>query len=105
MTKTAYDRTWDADKVATLKAGYDPDNSDASVAKLMETLNKSKRMVVGKLVSEKVYVAPEKPKAAKKDDGPTKGEILTSIKAKGFDIEGFDNATKAALSRLDAFLG
>lgn len=83
---------------------YDPDNSDASVDEICKVLNRKKRSVIGKLVNADVYQAPEKPKAAKKDDGPTKGEILTAIAATGFDISGFDNANKDALKRLLAHL-
>ena len=39
-------------------------------------------------------------KTAAKQDGPSKKEILRDIEAQGFDVTGFEGATKAALTRL-----
>ena len=38
--------------------------------------------------------------AAAKQEGPSKKEILRDIEAKGFDVAGFEGATKMALTRL-----
>ena len=46
-----------------------------------------------------MYVATPK-KAAAKQEGPSKKEILRDIEAKGFDVAGFEGATKMALTRL-----
>ena len=46
-----------------------------------------------------MYVASPK-KATAKLDGPSKKEILREIEDTGFDVSGFEGATKAALSRL-----
>ena len=54
---------------------------------------------VPKLVKEGVYVATPK-KATKKVDGPSKKELLRDIEATGFDVAGFEGATKSALTRL-----
>ena len=62
-------------------------------------LDKPVRSVRSKLVREGVYVASPK-KAAAKQDGPSKKEILREIEDTGFDVSGFEGATKAALSRL-----
>ena len=52
-----------------------------------------------KLVREGVYVA--KPKvAAKRDMGPTKKELLKDLEATGFEVAGFEGATKEAIVRL-----
>ena len=66
---------------------------------IADTLGKSVRSVRSKLVREGVYVA--KPKvAARKQDGPTKKELLRDLEATGFDVAGFEGATKDALVRL-----
>lgn len=94
---------WDPKSVTTLSA-YDPKNSDATVAELMATLNRSKRSIVGKLVSMQVYSAPEKAKTERKDPGPTKDEILSVISNTGYDTDGLDGATKVALKNLQDFI-
>ncbi len=91
---------WTDGEVATLIAGYNPDKSDVTVDALIEQLGRSKRSVTGKLVSEGVYVAPDKPAPKARDEGPTKKEIMISIGKAGFDTTGLDGATKDALSRL-----
>ena len=97
---------WGDEVVTALVEGYDGEASEdvraEQVADLMDSLEKSKREVVGKLVSLKLYVAPEKKVAAKKDEGPTKKEILRAIEDTGFDVSGFEGATKDALNRLQA---
>ena len=85
------------EQVEILKAYKPGDDLTALAAKV----GKRVPSVRAKLVSMKLYVAPDKgAPAADKDDGPTKKEILAEIEAKGFDTEGFDGATKAALGRL-----
>ena len=66
---------------------------------IADTLGKTVRSVRSKLVREGVYVASPK-KTAAKQDGPSKKEILREIEAQGFDVTGFEGATKAALTRL-----
>ena len=66
---------------------------------IADTLGKTVRSVRSKLVREGVYVASPK-KTAAKQDGPSKKEILSEIEAQGFDVTGFEGATKAALTRL-----
>jgi len=66
---------------------------------IADTIGKSVRSVRSKLVREGVYVATPK-KAAAKQEGPSKKEILRDIEAKGFDVAGFEGATKMALTRL-----
>ena len=66
---------------------------------IAETLDKPVRSVRSKLVREGVYVASPK-KTAAKQDGPSKKEILRDIEDSGFDVTGFEGATKAALTRL-----
>ena len=66
---------------------------------IADTIGKSVRSVRSKLVREGVYVATPKTAAAKQE-GPSKKEILRDIEAKGFDVAGFEGATKMALTRL-----
>ena len=61
--------------------------------------DKTPRSIRSKLVREGIYVAAPKG-AASKADGPSKKEILRDIEALGFETEGFEGATKIALSRL-----
>ena len=89
---------------------YSPEMVDSMVAMYEELgndgldqiaaeLDKTVRSVRSKLVREGVYVASPK-KAAAKQEGPSKKEILREIESNGFDVSGFEGATKAALSRL-----
>ena len=66
---------------------------------IADSLGKSVRSVRSKLVREGVYVASPK-KTAATQDGPSKKEILRDIEATGFDVSGFEGATKMALTRL-----
>jgi len=95
---------WTEDEVRVLEQGYDPENSDETVAALQKATKRTKRSIIGKLGHMGRYVAPEKPKTVKKDDGPTKGEIETAITKEGFDPDGFSAATKPALKRLLAYV-
>lgn len=66
---------------------------------IAEAIGKNVRSVRSKLVREGVYVATPK-QATKKMDGPSKKELLRDIEATGFDVAGFEGATKSALTRL-----
>lgn len=61
--------------------------------------DKTTRSIRSKLVREGIYVAAPKGSVSKAD-GPSKKEILRNIEALGFETEGFEGATKIALSRL-----
>ena len=101
-TKTA---KWTDDDLATLTAGYDAANSEESVKALAAKMGRSHRSVIGKLVSEGLYVKPAAKPAAKRDEGPSKKEILAKIDGLGsFNSEGMEQATKPALQRLYEFL-
>jgi len=69
------------------------------IDEIAASIEKSVRSVRSKLVREGVYVAQPKV-AARKQDGPTKKEILRDLEATGFDVVGFEGATKDALVRL-----
>jgi len=72
-----------------------------SVEDIAETIGKSKRSVISKLVREGVYVATEKP-TAQRDNGPTKKELLNQLE--GLDpqmpVNGLAGATKEAIAYL-----
>jgi hypothetical protein len=65
-------------------------------------LARSVRSVRAKLVREGVYIADTKEKAAPRDMGPTKGELLESLVAMGMNVEGLEGATKPAILRIIA---
>ena len=72
-----------------------------SVDEIATDIGKSVRSVRSKLVREGVYVAAAKP-AAKRENGPTKKELLIELEGTGFDVNGFEGATKDAILRLIA---
>jgi len=69
------------------------------LAEIALAFDKTPRSIRSKLVREGVYVASPKGAAAKAE-GPSKKELLRDIEALGFETEGFEGATKIALSRL-----
>ena len=96
---------WNDTELAMLKDKYDATNSEESVKALAEAMGRTHRSVIGKLVSEGLYVKPAAKVTAKRDDGPSKKEILAKIDALGsFNSEGMEQATKPALQRLYDFL-
>ena len=84
--------------VDSLVAMYEELGNDG-LDQIAAEMDKTVRSVRSKLVREGVYVASPK-KAAAKQEGPSKKEILREIESNGFDVSGFEGATKAALSRL-----
>lgn len=81
-----------------IKAMY-ADLGNDGLEDIAETFGKTVRSIRSKLVREGVYVATPKGPAVKAD-GPSKKELLRELESKGFDTEGFEGATKIALSRL-----
>lgn len=77
-----------------------------TVEAIAESIGKAVRSVRSKLVREGVYVAAEKPMKAKREEGPTKKELLRDLEslAPHLPIDGFVNATKEAISALIAHL-
>jgi hypothetical protein len=101
MTKSP---NWSPEATAILLEGYDETRTIESVTQLMDALGRSRQSIVGKLVSEGVYLAPMKPERKPRDDGPTKGEILAAIN-EVVDVTGLEGATKPALLRIADRLG
>lgn len=94
-TKTV---NYTADQVAKAIEMYQ-ELGNEGLENIADSIGKSVRSIRSKLVREGVYVATPK-KTASKQDGPSKKEILRDIEAKGFDVAGFEGATKMALTRL-----
>lgn len=68
---------------------------------IAQEAGKSPRSVRSKLVREGVYVAPEKPVKADKDEGPTKKDLIRNLVAlTGTNLVGIEGATKGALAEL-----
>lgn len=73
-----------------------------TVETIAESIGKAVRSVRAKLVREGVYVAAEKGVKAKREEGPTKKELLIALAEVWPDapIDGLMNATKEAISSL-----
>ena len=89
---------YSADMVDSMVSMYEELGNDG-LDQIAAELDKTVRSVRSKLVREGVYVASPK-KAAAKQEGPSKKEILREIESNGFDVAGFEGATKMALTRL-----
>lgn len=87
----------------SMKAAY---AAGASVESIAEAMGKAVRSVRAKLVREGVYVAPEKGVKAKREEGPTKKELLITLAEVWPDapVDGLMNATKEAIVSLIAHL-
>lgn len=85
-------------QVAQMIADY---QAGESVETIAESMGKAVRSVRSKLVREGVYVAAEKAPKAKREEGPTKKEMLRELEAVApFEVDGFMNATKEAIRSL-----
>ena len=96
-TATSKTVNYTDEQVATATSMYQ-ELGNEGLDQIADKIGKSVRSVRSKLV-EGVYVATPK-KTAAKQEGPSKKEILRDIEAKGFDVAGFEGATKSALTRL-----
>ena len=81
-------------------------NAGETVETIAESIGKAVRSVRSKLVREGVYVAPEKGVKAKREEGPTKKELLITLAEVWPDapVDGLVNATKEAISALISHL-
>lgn len=73
-----------------------------AVETIAESIGKAVRSVRAKLVREGVYIAPEKGVKSKREEGPTKKELLITLAEVWPDapVDGLINATKEAISAL-----
>lgn len=82
-------------QVAQMIADY---QAGMPVEAIAESMGKAVRSVRSKLVREGVYVAAEKPAKAKREEGPTKKELIRELEAIApFPVDGLMNATKEAI--------
>lgn len=97
--KVNYTEAQTAAMIADYQAGQ-------TVEAIAEAMGKAVRSVRAKLVREGVYVAPEKGVKAKREEGPTKKELLITLAEVWPDapVDGLINATKDALSALISHL-
>jgi hypothetical protein len=76
-----------------------------SVEAIADSIGKAVRSVRSKLVREGVYVAAEKTPKAKREEGPTKKELMRELEAIApFPVDGLMNATKEAIQAVIAHL-
>lgn len=94
-------QNYSAEMTAKIVSDY---QNGVAVEAIAESIEKSVRSVRSKLVREGVYVAKPKAKSTKVM-GPTKKELLKDLETTGFDVAGFEGATKEAIERLIAHFG
>ena len=94
-------QNYSAEMTAKIVSDY---QNGVAVEAIAESIEKSVRSVRSKLVREGVYVAKPKAKSTRVM-GPTKKELLKDLEATGFDVAGFEGATKEAIERLIAHFG
>jgi len=91
---------YSAEMTAQIISDY---QNGTSVEDIANAIDKSVRSVRSKLVREGVYVATPKARSAKVQ-GPTKKELLRDLESTGFEVAGFEGATKEAITRLIAMV-
>ena len=103
MSNTEKKVNYSDEQINLLRTMY-AEKGNAGLEEIAAKLEKSVRSVRAKLVREGLYVTPDKPVKAAKEEGPSKRELLSQLDAMGFESKGFDGATKEALGRLIARL-
>ena len=96
----AAQQNYSAEMTAQIISDY---QNGSSVEDIATAIDKSVRSVRSKLVREGVYVAKPKVKS-NREMGPTKKELLRDLEGAGFDVSGFEGATKEAITRLIAMV-
>ena len=73
------------------------------IEQIAQELGKPVRSVRSKLVREGAYVAAEKAPKAKREEGPTKKELVNELESLvDFPVDGFMGATKEAIAHVIA---
>jgi hypothetical protein len=73
------------------------------IEQIADALKRPVRSVRSKLVREGVYVAAEKATKAKREDGPTKKELLIQLESLvSFPVDGLMGATKESIAHVIA---
>jgi hypothetical protein len=100
--KAAKAENYPAEVLARVLGDY---QSGIPVETIADSIGKSVRSVRSKLVREGVYIAAPKAAKAKREEGPTKKELLRDLEALApFPVDGFVNATKEAIAAMIAHL-
>lgn len=90
-----------AEIVSLYEAGREAGKSNKVIlAEIAEVTKRKPRSIVSKLSREGKYEVDEKAEPKAKDEGPSKKDLLNMLEARGFNVEGFEGATKAALTRI-----
>lgn len=99
-TKTA---NYTDEMVAKMLEMYEQSGNEG-IEDIATALNKSVRSIRAKLVREGVYVATPVKAKAKREEGPSKKELLNELETiVGFDVTPLSGATKEGISALIAF--
>lgn len=101
--KTAKAPNYTEAMTETLHAMY-AELGNTGIEAIANKLGKTPRSVISKLVRDGIYVAPEKKASTRKDNDPSKKELLNTLDKAGFSPDGLENATKEALSRVIALV-
>lgn len=99
MSKTEKKVNYSDEQITLLHSLY-AEKGNAGLDEIAAKLEKSVRSVRAKLVRDGLYIAPDKPVKAAKEEGPSKRELLSQLDTMGFDSKGFEGATKDAIARL-----
>ncbi len=101
MAATAKKENYSDALVAQIVEAYER-MGNSGLEDIASAAGKTKRSVISKLVREGVYQADAKPAKVEKDDGPTKKELLSDLRATGAldseSVDGLTNATKGAIA-------
>jgi hypothetical protein len=102
--KAAKAENYTSEMVERLLARYEELGNDG-LETIAAELGKPVRSVRSKLVREGAYVAAPKAPKAKREEGPTKKELLNELEAIAtFPVDGFVNATKEAIASVIEFV-
>jgi hypothetical protein len=98
-TKTA---NYTTEMVERMVAMYE-ELGNEGIEAIAEAVNRPVRSVRSKLVREGVYVAAPVKQKAKREEGPTKKELLNELEALvSFEVNGLTGATKEAIASVIA---
>jgi len=102
--KAAKAENYTSEMVERLLARYEELGNDG-LETIAAELGKPVRSVRSKLVREGAYVAAPKATKAKREDGPSKKDLLNELEAIApFAVDGFLGATKEAIASVIAFV-
>ncbi len=96
---------WDEARTAQAAELYaKSDKSIDALKAIGEAMEVSHKSVIGKLVNLGVYEVQVRERKVPVDLGPSKKELMATIRATGYDADGLEGATKPAIERVLAVL-